>query len=849
MSFGFSTGNFATAIYLVIRVQTDFVDAPGEFKAILDKVRVLSIVLQNAAVAFSNREFNDEQKKGLEAIDKGCRSVLDELQQILENHTELIPESGDASKTNKIVWKGLNWNLEDIDQLLNRIDININLLNNVFIRDNVVELVRHQEDQGRQTSDFIRQRAVGTGKWLLDSTKFQTWVNTNQLVLFCPGIPRAGKTILTSIVVNYLYANFQKDTNIGIAYLYCNFRRFLLAQLFFDSLKGKTSVKAIRSALKRLLVGSDAYDFVYNEAMERIEGQGYDTVDLANRVLSWITYAKRPLTTSELQYALAVEIGISQLGEENVCEVEDTVSLCGATLGRSLSENLELTRGVISSGADLNSEDSNGVTPLQMAVRLKEPNLVELLLQKHASMNGIMVDEWRSLYGQPSVTVKLVDVPGGKKYLELIQDAELQGELTKTPSGHETQRRLFLFTDDSPWEKEWIADTKTNASLQRNKLNIDINYPADNKTCTYSVAIWFSVAQSQVFKRPIDEKLRITWTMVWLDNSNGEPLCRSTNHFSTLQYAWIPEYSLQFFACLIRRLKEEWLEVCYLGQNHITQCRRDVYSGKGEESGLINHLLEDAQQWTDFRSDFRGQVDAARKLGVEYSPRFHEEVGLRELQSTIDDFERQINGEIDLLHKSSQSLIEMEFNLVSINEARRSTTMSASMKRLSWVTFIFLPAMFASSLFGMNVSLLKDNPDWRWYLLFGGAFQVLTLTAWLSFKYIPIETWIESKAYNVQRKLAGTIPRADVENGGKLKRICHTSEEPKSTTITDVQTDTERHVAAPPNGTSRSEFFAFKLVRKPDFALTSTYRSSSHPTIHIVPKRSTHVRRHLGCGA
>ena len=34
-----------------------------------------------------------------------------------------------------------------------------------------------------------------------------------------------GKTILTSIVVDYLHANFQKDTNTSIAYLYCNFRQ------------------------------------------------------------------------------------------------------------------------------------------------------------------------------------------------------------------------------------------------------------------------------------------------------------------------------------------------------------------------------------------------------------------------------------------------------------------------------------------------------------------------------------------------------------------------------------------------------------------------------------------------
>jgi hypothetical protein len=43
--------------------------------------------------------------------------------------------------------------------------------------------------------------------------------------LFCPGIPGAGKTILTSIVVEELATRFHDDTSIGIAYLYCNFRR------------------------------------------------------------------------------------------------------------------------------------------------------------------------------------------------------------------------------------------------------------------------------------------------------------------------------------------------------------------------------------------------------------------------------------------------------------------------------------------------------------------------------------------------------------------------------------------------------------------------------------------------
>lgn len=78
-------------------------------------------------------------------------------------------------------------------------------------------------DYGPQHSDFLKRRQPGTGQWLLNSAKYQTWLDTTKQTLFCPGIPGAGKTILTSIVVDDLYSRF--DTTIGIAYIYCNFRR------------------------------------------------------------------------------------------------------------------------------------------------------------------------------------------------------------------------------------------------------------------------------------------------------------------------------------------------------------------------------------------------------------------------------------------------------------------------------------------------------------------------------------------------------------------------------------------------------------------------------------------------
>ena len=88
--------------------------------------------------------------------------------------------------------------------------------------------------------------------------------------------------------------------------------KFLLAQLHLDALMGKTTEDEVRSALKKLPTGSDAYDQAYNDAMERIKQQDLDGEKLAKKVLSWITCTRRPLTTGELQHALAVEPGESE---------------------------------------------------------------------------------------------------------------------------------------------------------------------------------------------------------------------------------------------------------------------------------------------------------------------------------------------------------------------------------------------------------------------------------------------------------------------------------------------------------------------------------------------------------
>src|SRR5262245_27913083 len=80
-------------------------------------------------------------------------------------------------------------------------------------------------DFASQQNDHLKRRQLGTGQWLLDSPKFQTWLKTLGKTLFCPGIPGAGKTIITAIVVDHLLQRYQDEPTVGVAYIYFNFQR------------------------------------------------------------------------------------------------------------------------------------------------------------------------------------------------------------------------------------------------------------------------------------------------------------------------------------------------------------------------------------------------------------------------------------------------------------------------------------------------------------------------------------------------------------------------------------------------------------------------------------------------
>jgi hypothetical protein len=87
-------------------------------------------------------------------------------------------------------------------------------------------------------------------------------------------------------------------------------------------------VKDVKLTLAKLSKGLPALEEAYKEAIQRIEGQLRRDCELAKKVLSWITYAKRPLTTAEMCCALAVEPDYVELDPDNIPDVEDLLSVC-----------------------------------------------------------------------------------------------------------------------------------------------------------------------------------------------------------------------------------------------------------------------------------------------------------------------------------------------------------------------------------------------------------------------------------------------------------------------------------------------------------------------------------------
>jgi hypothetical protein len=100
--------------------------------------------------------------------------------------------------------------------------------------------------------------------------------------------------------------------------------RFLLVKFQMESLAVKHTVKALREALKSM---PKDLDHTYEITIQRII-QAEDDREIALRVLTWVSNAKRPLSVRELQEALSVEQDDKTFDSNNILDTDIILSVC-----------------------------------------------------------------------------------------------------------------------------------------------------------------------------------------------------------------------------------------------------------------------------------------------------------------------------------------------------------------------------------------------------------------------------------------------------------------------------------------------------------------------------------------
>ncbi|KAJ7591860.1 ankyrin repeat-containing domain protein [Mycena floridula] len=94
--------------------------------------------------------------------------------------------------------------------------------------------------------NFVSSCTPSTGEWLLADAEFQRWTAGHVGILWCPGDPGVGKTMLTSRVIDHLQKLMQGQPGVGVAYIFCDYRQ--------SSIQG--AIDVIGSVLRQLLINS-----------------------------------------------------------------------------------------------------------------------------------------------------------------------------------------------------------------------------------------------------------------------------------------------------------------------------------------------------------------------------------------------------------------------------------------------------------------------------------------------------------------------------------------------------------------------------------------------------------------
>lgn len=79
-------------------------------------------------------------------------------------------------------------------------------------------------DQAQRHATLLQEKQDGTGIWFTDSMEFRKRAHMDQDVLFCVGIPGAGKTFITCQAIEYLHSLVKCKRCPAVCYVYCDYK-------------------------------------------------------------------------------------------------------------------------------------------------------------------------------------------------------------------------------------------------------------------------------------------------------------------------------------------------------------------------------------------------------------------------------------------------------------------------------------------------------------------------------------------------------------------------------------------------------------------------------------------------
>lgn len=162
--------------------------------------------------------------------------VFDQIMASVQRlNAKLKPQTGHRKALQTLRWpltdkKDVEDTLSQIERLKSSVTLVVNhasLAIGTKVNDALIsQKVKAVIDWLTPLNFLARQESIvpsrGTGAWFLESDTFDKWRKDDDLIMWCPGIPGAGKTFLASIVIEKL-RELHRGQNVAIFMLYCNY--------------------------------------------------------------------------------------------------------------------------------------------------------------------------------------------------------------------------------------------------------------------------------------------------------------------------------------------------------------------------------------------------------------------------------------------------------------------------------------------------------------------------------------------------------------------------------------------------------------------------------------------------